>query len=140
MIRLRPRSTRNDTLFPFTTLFRSWIFDSRRFGARPLSGGSFGQYAWSNDNRTEIEMGWIKEAESAEEAARLAGCLDPERAAATIDAYNAACASGEDEFGRPTSSLVPIDQPPYYCVPVYPGGATTNGGPRSDAKNGRAHV
>src|SRR3546814_15740346 len=73
-------------------------------------------------------MGWIKEAESAEEAARLAGCLDPERAAATIDAYNAACASGEDEFGRPTSSLVPIDQPPYYCVPVYPGGATTNGG------------
>src|SRR3546814_20849973 len=79
-------------------------------------------------------MGWIKEAESAEEAARLAGCLDPERAAATIDAYNAACASGEDEFGRPTSSLVPIDQPPYYCVPVYPGGATTNGGPRRDAK------
>src|SRR3546814_440123 len=66
MIRRPPRSTRTDTLCPYTTLFRS--------------------------------------------------------------------ASGEDEFGRPTSSLVPIDQPPYYCVPVYPGGATTNGGPRRDAK------
>src|SRR3546814_6453997 len=95
MIRLRPRSTRNDTLFPFTTLFRSWIFDSRRLGARPLSGGSFGQYAWSKDNRTEIEMGWIKEAESAEEAARLAGCLDPERAAATIDAYRSEAHTSE---------------------------------------------
>src|SRR3546814_1139765 len=58
-----------------------WIFDSRRLGARPMSGGSFGHYAWSKDNRTEIEMGWIKEAESAEESARLDGCLDPERAA-----------------------------------------------------------
>lgn len=111
-----------------------WIFDSRRLNARPLSGGSFGHYAWSKDNRAEIEMGWIKEADSVEEAARLAGCLDPKCAAATVEAYNAACAAGEDEFGRPMSSLVPIDEPPYYCVPVYPGGATTNGGPRRDAK------
>src|SRR3546814_13671947 len=27
MIRLPPRSTRTDTLFPYTTLFRSWISD-----------------------------------------------------------------------------------------------------------------
>src|SRR3546814_4955714 len=34
MIRLPPRSTRTDTLFPYTTLFRSgW---SRRFRERPL--------------------------------------------------------------------------------------------------------
>lgn len=111
-----------------------WIFDSRRLNARPLSGGSYGHYTWSKDNRAEIEMGWIKEASSIEEAAGAAGCLDPAAAAATIATYNAACAAGEDEFGRPTSSLIPIDQPPYYCVPVYPGGATTNGGPRRDAK------
>lgn len=111
-----------------------WIFDSRRLNARPLSGGSYGHYAWSKDNRAEIDMGWIKEAATIEGAARAAGCLDPEAAAATIAAYNAACAAGEDEYGRPTSSLIPIDEPPYYCVPVYPGGATTNGGPRRDAK------
>jgi succinate dehydrogenase/fumarate reductase flavoprotein subunit len=48
--------------------------------------------------------------------------------------YNAACASGIDAFGRPMASLIPIDEGPFYCMPVYPGGATTNGGPRRDAK------
>jgi succinate dehydrogenase/fumarate reductase flavoprotein subunit len=110
-----------------------WIFDRKRIEARPLSGGSYGHYAWSKDNRAEIEMGWIKEAASVEEAARAAGCLDPESAARIIAEYNAACASGDDAFARPVASLVPIDEPPFYCVPVYPGGATTNGGPRRDA-------
>src|SRR3546814_10437045 len=31
MIRRPPRSTRTDTLFPYTTLFRSYWFDSHRF-------------------------------------------------------------------------------------------------------------
>ena len=110
-----------------------WIFDRKRILARPLSGGSYGHYAWSKDNRAEIEMGWIKEALSVEEAAREAGCLDPAAAARTIAVYNATCAGGTDAFGRPESSMVPIDEPPFYCVPVYPGGATTNGGPRRDA-------
>ncbi len=111
-----------------------WIFDSKRMKARPLSGGSYGHYDWSKDNRAEVDMGWIKEADSVEEAARAAGCLEPEVAAATIAAYNQACEKGEDEFGRPDVSMVPINEGPFYCVPVYPGGATTNGGPRRDEK------
>jgi succinate dehydrogenase/fumarate reductase flavoprotein subunit len=111
-----------------------WIFDRRRIEARPLSGGSYGHYAWSRDNRAEIEMGWIREASTVEDAARAAGCLDPGTAARTVVEYNAACASGRDAFDRPSASLVPLDQPPFYCVPVYPGGATTNGGPRRDAQ------
>src|SRR3546814_1891889 len=36
MIRLPPRSTRTDTLFPYTTLFRSCLTNNDRFrGARP---------------------------------------------------------------------------------------------------------
>jgi succinate dehydrogenase/fumarate reductase flavoprotein subunit len=111
-----------------------WICDKRRIDAKALSHGSIGHYAWSKDNRAEIDMGWIKEAASIEEAARLAGCLDPEAAARAVADYNEACAKGADKFGRPTNSLVPIDQGPFYCIPVYPGGATTNGGPRRDAK------
>jgi succinate dehydrogenase/fumarate reductase flavoprotein subunit len=111
-----------------------WFFDRRRIEARPLSVGSLGHYAWSRDNRAEVGMGWIKEAETIEAAARLAGCLDPEQAAETIAAYNEACAAGTDAFGRPAASLVPIAEPPFYCMPVYPGGATTNGGPRRDAR------
>ncbi|MCA8889065.1 MAG: FAD-binding protein, partial [Parvularculaceae bacterium] len=68
------------------------------------------------------------------EAARAAGMLDPEEAERTISDYNNACTSGVDIHGRPADSLIPIDEPPYYCVPVYPGGATTNGGPRRDEK------
>jgi succinate dehydrogenase/fumarate reductase flavoprotein subunit len=111
-----------------------WIFDRRRIQARPLSMGSPGQYDWSPDNRAEVELGWIKEAATVEDAARAAGVLDPGAAAKTIAEYNAACAAGADAFGRPANSLVPIDEPPFYCVPVYPGGATTNGGPRRDAR------
>src|SRR3546814_3967751 len=39
MIRRPPRSTRTDTLFPYTTLFRSRC---RRRGPPPASAGSFG--------------------------------------------------------------------------------------------------
>src|SRR3546814_13415717 len=36
MIRRPPRSTRTDTLFPYTTLFRSsWRLDPERVGAKP---------------------------------------------------------------------------------------------------------
>lgn len=111
-----------------------WIFDSQRLQARPLAHGGAGYYDWSADNRAEIELGWIKEGATVEAAAAAAGCVDPEAAARTIEVYNQACADGSDAFGRPASSLVPIDQGPFYCVPVYPGGATTNGGPRRDAQ------
>jgi succinate dehydrogenase/fumarate reductase flavoprotein subunit len=111
-----------------------WICDQRRIDARPLSGGSYGHYAWSKDNSAEIAMGWIAKGDTVEEAARAAGCLDPDGAARTVAEYNQACATGEDAFGRPAQSLIPLDQPPYYCIPIYPGGATTNGGPRRDAK------
>src|SRR3546814_19847287 len=41
IIRRPPRSTRTDTLFPYTTLFRSWLCGSGRPGAgRPHGGGS----------------------------------------------------------------------------------------------------
>src|SRR3546814_18191628 len=39
MIRRPPRSTRTDTLFPYTTLFRSW-FDTDQFGVG-FDGGFF---------------------------------------------------------------------------------------------------
>jgi succinate dehydrogenase/fumarate reductase flavoprotein subunit len=111
-----------------------WIFDKRRIEARPLSMGSPGQYAWSKDNRAEVDLGWVKEAATVEDVARLAGVKDPAAAARAVEAYNAACAAGVDSFGRPAASMIPIDQPPFYCMPVYPGGATTNGGPRRDAQ------
>src|SRR3546814_5433833 len=43
MIRRPPSSTRTDTLFPYTTLFRSWGMDSWKEHVRPHSRGLAGQ-------------------------------------------------------------------------------------------------
>jgi succinate dehydrogenase/fumarate reductase flavoprotein subunit len=118
-----------------------WFFDAKRRGAGPLvstiSGAvGVGLYDWSADNAAEIERGWISRGDTVEEAARAAGVLDPARAAATVEAFNEACRVGVDPLGRPAETLVPLDSPPYYCVPLYPGGSNTCGGPRRD-RDGR---
>ena len=122
----------------FTRIPSYWFFDERRMRARTLTSRSvgvvaMGLYDWSMDNEKEVSSGWIKRGSSIEGVAAAAGLADPEAAARTIAEYNAGCAAGSDPFGRPANSLVPLDRPPFYCVPVYPGGANTNGGPRRDA-------
>lgn len=112
-----------------------WFFDHRRLSAAPLATTHIGACAvglahWSDDNRDEIEKGWIARGDSISEAARLAGMEHPEQAELTIREYNAACQAGRDPLGRPAGSLVPLDSPPYCCVKLWPGGSNTAGGPR----------
>jgi succinate dehydrogenase/fumarate reductase flavoprotein subunit len=114
-----------------------WIFDRRRLEGGPLTSRFSGRpgvglFPWSEDNRAEIDLGWIAEGDTVQEAAERAGIVAPDEAAATVEAYNRACADGVDALGRPAESLVPLDSPPYYCVPLYPGGSNTSGGPRRD--------
>jgi hypothetical protein len=115
-----------------------WIFDRRRLEAGPLTsrwtGAGSSLYRWSPDNRQEIAAGWISEGATVAEAAVRAGMDDPSAAAveAEVAEYNRGCATGHDAFGRPAQSLVPLDQPPFYCVPLYPGTTNTLGGPRRD--------
>jgi succinate dehydrogenase/fumarate reductase flavoprotein subunit len=109
-----------------------WFFDRRRFAARIAAGsGAAGpyKYDWSADNSAELERGWIQTADDVEELARKAGIADPAQAARTLEAYNEACRTGVDPLGRPEASLVPLE-PPYYCMPLWPGGPNTSGGPR----------
>src|SRR3546814_6443231 len=63
MIRRPPRSTRTDTLFPYTTLFRSQVLqESQVFGGRitiktPLSASKNTQLTWGADfNQERSEM------------------------------------------------------------------------------------
>ncbi|HUN33664.1 MAG TPA: FAD-dependent oxidoreductase [Trebonia sp.] len=114
-----------------------WIFDDRHMSNGPLVsslGGTVGAgyYDWSPDNSREVARGWIKKADSIGELARLAGFTDPAEVVRTVEDYNKGCAAGQDAFGRPADSLIPIDSPPYYLMPLYPGGPNTCGGPRRD--------
>lgn len=118
-----------------------WFFDQRRMDAGPMDSASAAagpyRYEWSKDSKDELERGWLFKAESLAEVARLAGIADPEQAARTLEEYNRGCETKSDPFGRPADSLVALDQPPYYCMPLWPGGPNTSGGPR---RNERAEI
>jgi succinate dehydrogenase/fumarate reductase flavoprotein subunit len=112
-----------------------WFFDQRRMDAGSLTvmdvgAVDVGLYDWSEDNSAEVERGWISRGDTIEDAARAAGVADPAAAARSVAEYNAACAAGEDELGRPADTLIPLDQPPYYCVKLFAGGPNTVGGPK----------
>lgn len=115
-----------------------WFFDERRRRAGPISSplvgaNAVGLYNWSADNSAEIERGWIARGDTIREAAERAGVEDPAAAEETMLRYNAACKSGgDDAFGRPAKTMIAVDQPPYYCVKLFPGGSNTTGGPRRD--------
>jgi succinate dehydrogenase/fumarate reductase flavoprotein subunit len=116
-----------------------WFFDAQTFADPLVSVGAVevGVYDWSPDNSRELERGWIHTGDSIAEVAARAGIDDPEAAARTVEAFNEACRTGADPLGRPAETLREIAGPPYYCIPRYPGGANTCGGPR---RNERAEV
>lgn len=118
-----------------------WFFDERRMRAGPLdsASGAAGpfRYEWSAGSEKELALGWLHRAEDFEELAARAGIADPARAAQSLREYNEGCSARVDPFGRPADSLTPLDRPPYYCMPLWPGGPNTSGGPR---RNERAEV
>jgi predicted oxidoreductase len=95
-----------------------------------------GYEGWSEDNIKELERGWIKKEDTIEAlAASIGGEMDPALLKTTIETYNSYCAKGKDlEFGRSPEKLLPVETPPYYAVPLYPGLVCTCGGPRRSAK------
>lgn len=114
-----------------------YIFDERRRRAGPMVPAGVGPVMvglieWSPDNQREIERGWIKRGQTVREVAAEAGVDDPGLLERTVSDYNDACTRGGDQFGRPPTSLIPLDEPPYYAVALYPGGSNTCGGPRRD--------
>ncbi len=97
----------------------------------------FNLYSWSKDNSEEIRKGWIKRADTIGE---LASRLDisPEKLENTISTYNRYCEQRRDpDFNRDPNSLEPIDEPPYYGIPLVPCFVNTQGGPR---RNDRAQI
>jgi hypothetical protein len=56
--------------------------------------------------------------------------INPNDLVNTINAYNSACAAKVDsQFGRSAATLVPVQTPPYYAMPMWPGGEAAFAGP-----------
>jgi succinate dehydrogenase/fumarate reductase flavoprotein subunit len=82
---------------------------------------------------------WVAQAPTLGGLAARIG-LDPAALEATVQRFNRHAASGTDpDFERHRFGLQravaprPLDVPPFYALPIYPGTLGTNGGPRIDA-------
>jgi succinate dehydrogenase/fumarate reductase flavoprotein subunit len=116
------------------------INESFEFTGREILPAELGGYPpWSDDNMAEIEKGWIKKGDTIESlAAAIGGKVDPALLKKSLDSYNSYCSAGKDpEFGRDTRTLKPVEAPPFYAVPLYPGMVCTHGGAR---RNGKAQI
>lgn len=140
---------------PTWAIIDQTAFEAGMLGPDPTAKLARGMYApslpdevgpyrgWSQDNKAEVARGWIKTGATLEELVAEMHKVDPdmmdvETLRATIDRYNEQCAAGADpDFGRPADKMLPLNNPPYYAWPIYPGGCSTLGGPK---KNVNAQV
>ncbi len=114
------------------------IFDEegRKEGplALPLTVQEEDMYHWSQDNKAEIERGWIKQADTIPELAKKIG-VDEAELQKTIDRWNSQCPRQRDtDFHRFPGSMVPINNPPYYFIECWPVVTNTQGGPQFNTK------
>lgn len=89
-------------------------------------------YTWSDDNQAEISKGWVTKADTLEELASKLN-IDAEELAQTVATYDAACASGTDEYLGRALALSPIGDGPYYGFEMGMGLINTQGGPVRNA-------
>ena len=127
----------------------SWmVFDATLMNAGPLVRGGRAAYLgveWHDDNRNALANGWILQGATIEALAERIrahpdnrGVMDPALLAHSVRTYNAYCAAGHDaEFAREKETMGPVEKPPFYALPLYPGGPNTKGGLRA---NGRCEV
>jgi succinate dehydrogenase/fumarate reductase flavoprotein subunit len=125
----------------------SWlIFDETLRVKRPVVGlrevEYHGLFSWGEKNEDAIEEGWILKAQTVEglaskinEHEHSRGAMDEEDLANSVLRYNRFCESETDEdFNSKPANMGRVDNPPYYALPLYPGGPNTKGGIKSDAE------
>jgi hypothetical protein len=103
---------------------------------------------WSKDNSEEIKKGWIKKADSIGALAELIGGeMTADALKASVTKWNGFCDVGVDsDFGRTNAkgmfprNLEKIETPPFYAIELWPGGFSTLGGPKKNAKGQVLHV
>lgn len=119
-------------------IFDQATFDSFNLGNNKLAiswanvmADADNGYVWSEDNQAELKEGWIVKADTLDALAGEIG-VDAANLKASVESYNAACAAGEDPFGRPADTMVAIGAGPYYAMELAVatlysmGGLTTN--------------
>lgn len=103
-------------------------------GQTVLNDRTVEPYEWSDDNLKEVGNGLLKRADSVEELAALIGA-DVATLTDSLARWNASVAGGEDrDHARPSGSLFPVTNPPFYVGELWPVVSNTQGGPAHDAR------
>ena len=94
--------------------------------------GAHRLYSWSKDNRVELGKGWIIQGDTVRELAQKLN-MESDTLEKTVNTYNTYCERGEDlDFHR--QSLKPLKDLPFFAIKLWPGGPSTQGGPRRNQK------
>lgn len=150
-----PEYTRIPTFLIFDETFRTKNGPISSYGGVTLSP-KLGGLTWSSDNSAEITKGFIQKGNTPAELAAAINAttyigtnsndsvpvpegitvhIDPDVLTQTITDYNSYCAAGNDpDFGRKANTLHALATPPYYALPLWPGGPNTQGGPVRNEK------
>ena len=90
-------------------------------------------FQWSEDNLREVEAGMIRRFNTMEELARHLE-IEPDILRESIGRWNEQRRLGRDrDFRRPPGTMVSIEHPPFYTIPVWPIITNTQGGPVHNA-------
>jgi succinate dehydrogenase/fumarate reductase flavoprotein subunit len=150
------------TRIPYFIVFDSTGFNAGALGTTSVTGLGLtvlppqvgGGPTWSKTNQTELANGWI--IEGATSMTDLANAINSANLVCTtwagaepinidvsaanltaaVNQWNADCAAGKGDtvFGRAATAMAPIQTPPFYALPQFPGGPNTQGGPIRNAK------
>lgn len=124
----------------------SWmIFDSvmmRRGPIVSVAAAAYNGIDWGEDNQNALRNGWILSGNTLGELAERIrkhtdnrDQMDTAALTQAIETWNAHCAAGHDpDFEREPATMGPVAEPPFFAIPLYPGGPNTKGGLRANAQ------
>ncbi|HEX2829236.1 MAG TPA: FAD-binding protein [Burkholderiales bacterium] len=124
----------------------SWmIFDSvmmRRGPVVSVGAAAYNGIDWGEDNLNALRNGWILQGDTLEILAQKIRQhpdnkekMDAAALTQAVERWNALCAERKDvDFEREPATMGPVAEPPFFAIPLYPGGPNTKGGLRADAQ------
>jgi succinate dehydrogenase/fumarate reductase flavoprotein subunit len=121
------------------------VFDRTMVERGPIvsiAAAAYNGIDWGEDNGKALANGWILQGETLEQLAERIrdhtdnrGAMDAAALRASVERWNQSCAAGHDpDFQREPGTMGPVVKPPFYAIPLYPGGPNTKGGLRADAQ------
>ena len=124
----------------------SWmIFDSTLMNGGALvssAAAAYNDIDWDKGNQNALRNGWILQGATLAELAQKIRehpenkeLMDAQALEQQVEKWNRYCDDGNDpDFNAEPDTMGELRKPPFFAIPLYPGGPNTKGGLRSNAR------